>query len=323
MSHSAYPSAPPPAAQNPVPQTGWGLFCSLVKGRWQPGTSWQKGTYRRKFILRSLLTPIKTARLLGNLARQPALKDMLTAQPGLPCRLHRPYLTRNFNRKQTLEAICFHYKKMSETVPEHMFLNHFSEQGFRLATLQGKNDEHYYIDISAYDMQGKEGEVALNFSDDRAILAKLTFTLCQYNQKKTLLIGGLQGAKPWVPHQAIQQATKGCHGLFPKRVLLDTLCAFAAHLDVEQLIAVSNQNHIFRSWRYNRKKKDLMHADYDNFWTSQGSTRESDGLFKLPAQIERKPLEEVVSKKRAEYRRRYQLLDTLRHNIDAHFAPQH
>jgi uncharacterized protein VirK/YbjX len=46
------------------------------------------------------------------------------------------------------------------------------------------------------------------------------------------------------------------------------------------------------------------------------------GYFLLPEHITRKPIDDVVSKKRAEYRRRYQLLDELEQGMAEHFNAQ-
>lgn len=303
-----------------LPKNGWQLFMSLALGKWQPGHSWNNPSYRRKFILRSLAMPFRTTKLMRNLVSQPFLESMLTAQPGLPCRLHRPYLAVNIPRVETFEAIACHYKDISDIFSEQVLKEYFTERGYCLAELQGKNNESYFINLSAVDMQGKEGEVTLNICDSkRVILAKLTFTLCRYENKKTLFIGGLQGAHCRIPHEYIQVATKACHGLFPKRLLLETACILAGYFHVKQILAVGNSTHIYRSWRYKKKKKQLMHADYDSFWLSMNGKRRKDGLFLLPATIERKSLEDIASKKRAEYRRRYALLDSLTHSIGGHF----
>ncbi len=143
----------------------------------------------------------------------------------------------------------------------------------------------------------------------------MTFALCQYQGKRTLFIGGLQGAKANIPHDAIQAATKSCHGLFPKRLLLEACTELTAYLDVEQIIAVSNDTHIYQSWRYRKKKQGLLHADYDSFWESLSGERTAERTFRLPLFIARKAMEEIASKKRAEYRRRYELLDSLQRQI--------
>ncbi|MDN6019420.1 MAG: VirK/YbjX family protein, partial [Enterobacterales bacterium] len=49
----------------------------------------------------------------------------------------------------------------------------------------------------------------------------------------------------------------------------------------------------------------------DSFWLSIGAETTQEGKYRLPLTIARKSLEEIASKKRAEYRRRYQLLDDL------------
>jgi len=139
----------------------------------------------------------------------------------------------------------------------------------------------------------------------------MTFTLCPFEGKSTLFIGGLQGAKAHVPHELIQGATKACHGLFPKRLLVEAVMTLGTTFPVEQIFAVSNATHIYRSWRYRKKKEGKLLADYDSFWLSLGGQRQESGHFALPLTMPRKPMEEIASKKRAEYRRRYGLLDSL------------
>lgn len=303
-----------------LPQNGWQLFLSLIRGLQQPGSAWTNPNYRRKFLLRSLISPVTTARLLSTLAHQPMLTQLLHAHPGLPCRLHRPYLSANFNRKKALNALCFHYQMLAYTVPEKVLLQHLSPNGAPLALITGKDERSYSIYICAIADLDKEGEATLVMKNDEGtVLAELTFTLCEHMGKSTLFIGGLQGAKSWIPHDAIQTATKACHGLFPKRLLLESACQFAQHIEIEQILAVSNSTHIYRSWRYQKKKKGQVHADYDTFWESMSGEKLSDGYFLMPKQVGRKPLEDIASKKRAEYRRRYALLDSLVEQIAGQF----
>ncbi|MDA3133013.1 DUF535 domain-containing protein [Atlantibacter subterranea] len=298
--------------EHPAPRNGWQLFKMLATGQWMPGSAWQNPGYRQKFLLRSLASPLVTSRLLNSLSKQPNLETLLKAQPGLPCRLHRPYLSVNTRSTQALSALDFHYKQLIRLLPATLLLSHWSATGANLAQLTGKNGEQYRILLASLSMLDKEGEATLVFFDENdTVLAEMTFTLCQRNGKPTLFIGGLQGAKNWVPHERIQNATKACHGLFPKRLLLETICHLAPLLQASQIQAVGNDTHIYRNWRYAKKKKDKLHADYDSFWLSMGGEPGKDGYFTLPDVITRKPMEEIASKKRAEYRRRYELLDSL------------
>ena len=85
---------------------------------------------------------------------------------------------------------------------------------------------------------------------------------------------------------------------------------FAERLQVEQILAVSNDVHIFRGERYQDKNKKIL-SDYNSFWEAVGGECDKQGYFHIPLNIARKDESEIASKKRAEYRRRYQLLDTI------------
>ncbi|WP_039056380.1 VirK/YbjX family protein [Enterobacter sp. Bisph1] len=308
-----------PHAEFTLPKTAGQLFRSLISGELMPGLAWQNPAYRRKFLLRSLATPVDTARYLSRLVELPLLGQMLQVQPGLPCRLHRPWLSINMSRTQTAQAICGHYENMARLLPAAFINSYLSKSGLKLAILTGKDEQTYSVRICADFMQDKEGEATLLFCDaDDTRLAELTFTLCSFAGKNTLYIGGLQGAKAHVPHEAIQLATKACHGLFPKRLLVETLMAMAQFLQIEQIRAVSNETHIYRNARYSKKKQGLLHADYNSFWASLGGAVDEHGDYVLPLTMPRKPMEEIASKKRSEYRRRYALLDSLQQQTAAH-----
>lgn len=314
MSALAELSVPSPA------HSAWQLFRLLATGQKTPGLAWQNPAYRRKFMLRSLVTPFATRRWLAVLAQQPMLDALLHAQPGLPCRLHRPWLSVNVSRQQALAALEYHYQHIARLLPSALMHGHLTRPGVTLALLTGKNDAQYRLDLTAVADLDKEGETTVIFRDVAGVvLAEMTFTLCEVGGKSTLFIGGLQGAKAWVEHDKIQLATKACHGLFPKRLLLEAVCLLARHFAVSQILAVSNDTHIYRSWRYAKKKKDKLHADYDSFWASLGGEKDAQGLYHMPLHIARKSLEEIASKKRAEYRRRYELLDSMTAQIAAWF----
>lgn len=301
-----------PHSALPQPETGWQLFRHLASGMLIPGLAWQNPAYRRKFVLRSLATPFATAKWMSILVRQPCLLQLLNAQPGLPCRLHRPWLSVNISRQMAIDALRWHYQSLMQQLPASVLNGYLSRHGVELATLNGKNDQPYSLRLRADAMLDKEGEATLVFCDaEQTVLAELTFTLCPVEGKNTLYIGGLQGAKAHVDHQLIQSATKACHGLFPKRLLVEAAMAMGEKLGVEQILAVSNQTHIYRNWRYRQKKQDKLHADYDGFWLSLGGEPTARGDYQMPLAMPRKPMEEIASKKRAEYRRRYELLDSL------------
>ncbi|MCU6664386.1 hypothetical protein D3C75_384650 [compost metagenome] len=291
--------------------TRLGLFFNLFSGKWRPGQFWHRRSFRLKFLLRSLLMPRLSLEWMNALAHFPDLVELLTRQPRLPVRLHRPYLAVNLDRKQLLEAIRYHYARLYATLTPAELRDYLQGNGLVLAQLEGKNGEQYTLELTMMITLDKEGEsTILMRNDEGETLAEMTFTLCQYQNQPTLFIGGLQGGKRELPHEEIQKATKACHGLFPKRLVMEAICQFAARFEVTQILAVSNETHIYRSLRY-RDKKDKIHADYSGFWETVGGECDANGYFHIPGTVARKSEAEIASKKRAEYRRRHQLLDAI------------
>lgn len=302
------------------PLTAAGLFFSLFSGQWQPGKFWQKRSFRRKFMLRSLLMPRLSREWMRELAQWSHLQPLLVRQPRLPVRLHRPYLAVNFQRNQIPAALRYHYTLLAEAMSAEELTTYLNTQALPLATLEGKNGDTFTLELTMQINLDKEGDSTIQIRNgDGDALAEMTFTLLEYQNQRTLFIGGLQGGDRLLPHEAIQSATKSCHGLFPKRLVMEAVCRFAERLQVEQILAVSNAVHIFRGERYLDKNKTIL-SDYDSFWASVGGECDERGYFHLPLTVARKDEAEIASKKRAEYRRRYQLLDAIQAQMSNLFS---
>lgn len=173
--------------------------------------------------------------------------------------------------------------------------------------------------MTSFIILDKEGESTILVRNCTGeTLAEMTFTLCNYEGSSTLFIGGLQGGSRLLPHEEIQKATKSCHGIFPKRIVMEAICCFAEQLNIEQILAVSNEQHIFRSPRYDDKNKVIL-SDYNTFWESVGGECDSNGYYHIPRTLARKSEADIASKKRAEYRRRYQLLDSIHSQLSSMF----
>ena len=60
------------------------------------------------------------------------------------------------------------------------------------------------------------------------------------------------------------------------------------------------------------EENKLLFNDYDIIWQEKGGTISTDGcLYRLPLELNLKPISEIASKKRSMYKKRYQLLDDL------------
>ena len=302
------------------PKSKWQLFNWLCTGKLPLNELWLKSTYRFKFFFRTLfLSPI-TFKLLDKLRLYPLLGYYLSCQTNLPCKLQRPYLASCLSQQERFEALAYHYDFLAKH-PDSMTKAFYNPNiAFVLADVKVKNDANIKIAIQARNKFAREGEISLYFYDNDGIdLATITFTIMQYQQKTTLFIGGLQGTGHHDARIRVQQATKQCYGLFPKRVALEAALVIARYFNLEQIVAVGNKTHIYNNWRYNSRQERIL-SDYDDFWLTIDGKQDSNGLFILPNQIYRKSLDEIASKKRSEYRNRYALLDQLENSITENLA---
>lgn len=296
---------------NSLPQTPFGLYFALSKGRIQPNKFWNSRNFRYKFIIRSLFMPVKTYQILSFITTHPIRNELLRNQPRLPCRIHRPYLSAALSVTEKAEAILYHYKRIMHLLGDERFRQHIGPEGLCLSRFTGKDDQPFILQLVSTYRLDKEGEASLILRNDSGqMLAEITFVLCIRNKKRSLIIGGLQGPNGENTQGLVQQATKNLYGLFPKRLVLESLVQIADLFNIENIFAVSNKLHVYQSARYKDRIKH-MHADYNSFWEMSGGILQKDGFFSIPLNIIRKKLEAVPSKKRAEYRRRYALSDLI------------
>ncbi|QEL56690.1 VirK/YbjX family protein [Chromobacterium paludis] len=284
------------------------LFWSLASGNFSRRDGFDEGKNRFKFALRGMLTLPWTLRWLGTFG-SPSLLPYLRHNPRLACKLHRPYLYRSLGAAGKLRALQAHYQLLEQRFSAHARRQLLSSEPLLLAQLSGKNEGALSVLLTQQHSFDKEGEMSLQVCNgERVPLATLTFTLTRRDDRTVLVVGGLQG--PRKPHgaEAVQLATKTAHGLFPKRLAMEALTALARRIGADEILAIGNREHIYSSWRYRRD----FFADYDSFWQTLDAEPVDNGRFhRIPLTLARKSMADIASKKRAEYQRRYGLLDTL------------
>lgn len=301
--------------------SGLQLLTALVSHQRIPGKAWNHASYRLKFLLRTLWSPRVTLNLLDYLAQHPQRDAILKAMPSLPCKLHRVYQSVNISRKTALNNIIAHYDHLASHVPPAISDALLDTKPLNIAGLEGKEGQRFTLRLNAVSHFDKEGETSLMFTNETGeSLATVTFSLIDYQQQPTLFIGAIQGPKAHVEHAEIQIATKACHGLLPKRLVMEAVMQVAELTQMTHIVAVSNRTHIYEHPRY-KKRKGMVFADYDSFWETLCGKLGEDGYFHLPLQIHHRPLDEIASKRRSEYRRRYLLLDDMQAQIRQAFSP--
>ena len=133
---------------------------------------------------------------------------------------------------------------------------------------------------------------------------------------QTLLMGNVQGPSPSLGvddgQERIREATHAAHGMRPAHLLVHVLRLLAPRWDVRRLRGIDPENHVKGRWNL---RDSRLGFDYRGFWEEHGAARDASGNWLLPLGTSVRPLEEVASKRRAMYRRRYAMFDALREAV--------
>lgn len=163
--------------------------------------------------------------------------------------------------------------------------------------------------------QRKEGlcSVELNMFDGDKFQDHLYQIIFWINKdqegRNSMYIGAMQGPNMANAKDVVKHMTKVCHGYRTKNLILYVTQAVARALEIEKIYAVTNEGYYANNHaRTDRKLK----TSFGDFWAEAGGNPTSDSRFyELPLIEARKTIEEVPTRKRAVYRRRFALLDEI------------
>lgn len=171
--------------------------------------------------------------------------------------------------------------------------------------------------LSFHSGQRKEGALSVALRLGERYLYQIVFWLGntpamdQGAEKpgRNFYIGALQGPNGEEAKEIIRRLTKFCHGCRTKNLILCAAQAVARAMGADRICAVTNggyyaMNHL----RLDRKLK----TSFEDFWQEAGGKPAADSRFyELPLREHRKSPEEIPTRKRAVYRRRFALLDEI------------
>jgi uncharacterized protein VirK/YbjX len=73
---------------------------------------------------------------------------------------------------------------------------------------------------------------------------------------------------------------------------------------------------VLKRLRY--RYRSVIKSSYNEVWMEAGGVSAANGFFKLPMDVERRALETVASHKRAQYQRRFKMLDDCAAELRTH-----
>lgn len=266
------------------------------------------------FVLMAKLHSKGINELIEFFNSKPQLKPILE---GLPFPIEQP--TRAFFYKgstfsERCQLIKEHYDFLSEKLKDEAFLtmslyDAYEEKGYVVWESEFEEEALRAILVTESG-QRKEGCLSIELNLGRQHLYQIMFWIAKdKNGNDAIWIGALQGPNMDDAKELVKRMTKFCHGYRTKNLILYMLQAVARALGISRIYAVTNEgyyanNHI----RLDRKLK----TSFSDFWAEAGGEPTDDSrFFSLPLVETRKTMEEVPTRKRAVYRKRFALLDEI------------
>lgn len=164
------------------------------------------------------------------------------------------------------------------------------------------------MQLSAVHDSHREGELCLRLTRNGLPLYLACCLFLPRADGVALQLGALQGVRSDAGAQLVRDSTRALHGCRPKNLLVAALRDFGDFFGCSYLFLVSNDNRI----ALNPRRRRQIGADYDQAWRELHALPMMDGNYHLPCQAYRPPeLRDVPSKKRADARRRGELLSSI------------
>jgi uncharacterized protein VirK/YbjX len=230
-----------------------------------------------------------------------------------------PYISKSWSPSTRFDVLASHYEVVSQRCQPLMLLGR--DDSLLLADLeQYSRGCSLVLDRAFWFM--REGELVLNLFQDELRVASLAFTLSRTDNGTCMFIGAVQGIHKGVDSERslaiYRDLTKDFEGLRPRSLLIEVLKQVARGLGVTHIYAVADGYRHHRHAYFGVEKSQELLANYDVIWQEHGAIPcEREDFFSMPTEPSRTPLEDIPAKKRAMYRRRYELLDALFARVDS------
>jgi uncharacterized protein VirK/YbjX len=235
-----------------------------------------------------------------------ALQETLALRPYLMAKVIHPYVNVNWRFKEKLNAISEHYQLLVGRLSILRFVPP------AMITLAGVGDGTQ-IRLHKSSLFEHEGELTISLFRCDLRLYSLTFTLGQVDGELVAYVGGLQGLRSPEAMEIYRSLTHGMHGLRPRDLLVTAFRLLCGSLALARILAVSDRKRICSN-SYHCPAAQIF-SSYDTAWIECGGVPVDDAFFEMSPHLTQRPAKDTASRKRAQYRRRYAMIDAIAQQI--------
>lgn len=237
------------------------------------------------FCLRFLVRPSITLNWLTFLGRFARQKSLGSPHDDLLRKSLATFFVHGASARDRLKLLTGHFKIAGEVLTPDVLRALWRGDAINVGTVEGRS-ESYNIHLLLADHCGSrhEGVFALRLSraQDGYTLCTAGFIFVRSGYTgHSVAIGGMQGPKATDAKRALITATRCLGGLRPKDAVLLILQGLVSNASTGHLWAVSNARHVINQRR--RKRRRMMHADMDDYWTERGGAPAAPFGFRLPS----------------------------------------
>lgn len=268
------------------------------------------------FIGRSLMYR-SSVKVMLNYFRENDARRRLLAENAFPIeQMTRAFFYAGSTVDERRKIIMAHYSTLEEKMRPEWFdrlTRKYAEYTIWQST---DTDIDWKAQLFVEPGQRKEGLMAIVMRLNNQHLYQIMFWLSPTNNKElSLWIGAMQGPNMSDSKEIIKDITKRSHRYRTKNLILYMTMAVARGFGCKHIYAVSNEGY----YAMNHVRRDRkLKTDFGDFWGEVGGHKTEDPRFyEIPLIEPRKTMEEVPTRKRAVYRKRFAFQDDVDAQISA------
>lgn len=270
------------------------------------------------FLLGRALIFLPEIRKWFEISDNPVLTLALKRFPLMSGAIYWPYINHTWTMQRRLATIDQHYRMLDGPAA---IIAHATLEEVELASLHEEYAGLRLVLDKAFWFL-REGEIVLNIFVKDQRFYSIAFTLGINAGEPLLLVGALQGSNVDAAPEIYRDITHALYGMRPRDFLMVALKFLSGELGIKRIWAISNDKRQHNSPYFGGGHKDKVLVAYNEVWLEHGGTPLDNGFFDIPSTVKYKDMDEIPTRKRATYRRRYQMLDKLardiRHNCARH-----
>lgn len=271
---------------------------------------------RIEFLTLSMLHYIASKKVFDFFSQEP-YHDMASYYPMLKRKILHRYLYCGIPVNKKAKALIDHYVFLYKNFTQEAIHSMYYEKSIPLLEIRTDSDA-YILELSHCNDFYREGELSLllkNSQNER--IYSITFSFLNDGDRNYIFIGGIQGPQKSVLSSldTIKKITKELHGLRPRSFMFFALRQLASSLKIDKIVAVKAKKHTSSCHRSAFKRFESFQADYNNYFEEEEAILDNH-FYILPINQRRKSIDDIESKKRSLYKKRYAMMDDMNNMIN-------